>query len=158
MATKLVPFTGMPTAADFSTPKKSQDLNCDLDGFNLYTNELFEVLFFGLSFIKTMMQVPFASQKYKDFIEYMYVWFIGQTSWVAYMFGTIYFLALDFGFGSYVCDALGYTYYPIEALQLFISFGDYKTNKYLMELVAAVKHDIWKKSASTVAAEAASSS
>ena len=43
------------SASDFSSPKTSQDLVCNMDGFNVYVTELMEVLFFGLSFVKTCL-------------------------------------------------------------------------------------------------------
>merc|ERR1711912_161213 len=56
-------------------------------------------------------------------IRLTYEFLLSAGDWIGYVMAAIYFLAMDQGWGSYLCQASQYGYYVIYYLQSMVSMG-----------------------------------
>merc|ERR1712071_114186 len=57
-------------------------------------------------------------------LKYFYQGLSGASSWLGYGVAAVYFLAQDQGFGSYICEGMGYGNVVVEALYALTDFGE----------------------------------
>jgi len=56
-------------------------------------------------------------------IRLLYEFLLSAGDWIGYILAAVYYLAMDQGWGSYLCTASQYGYYVIYYLQAMVSMG-----------------------------------
>ena len=54
---------------------------------------------------------------------YSYEFLMGMPNWIGYAIAALYFMALEYDVGDYMCEGFGYGYYIIDALSVFTEFS-----------------------------------
>ena len=113
---------GAPPASAFEA-KKGGKLECSMDGYQKMTKEILELVLIIATFANETFKAMLPPNLQKA-AGYAYDFLIGAGTWVGYAVAALYFLSVEYDFGDVVCDASGYGYEVIDALQVVVSFTD----------------------------------
>ena len=118
----MAPQKTKPTSAQFDVKKSSTGLNCSMTGMVDMVIEATELILVVLSMYKEVI-ASMLPPDLKKALKYFYQGLSGASSWMGFFIAALYFMALDQGFGSEVCEAFGYLDVVIGALYQLIDFG-----------------------------------
>ena len=118
-----------PPASAFN-PKDSTanpKLECSNAGYTKMIRELLALVLFLATFAKeTFSAMLPVNLQYS--VNYAYDFLLGVGDWIGYLIGALYYFSLEYDFGDQLCDALGYGYSVIDALQVLVTFTDASKN------------------------------
>ena len=108
------------------TPKKSKGdakLTCSNQGYTKMIRELLALVLFLATFAKETFSAMLPLNLQLS-VNYAYDFLLGVGDWIGYLIGALYYFSLEYDFGDQLCEALGYGYTVIDALQVLVSFTD----------------------------------
>merc|ERR1711981_966152 len=114
--------TSSASASDLAVQVSSTGLRCSMEGFVNMVIEITELVLSVVTMFKEII-VPVLPENLGKSLKYAYMGLSGASSWLGYAVAAVYFIAKDKGFGSYLCEALGYGNVVVEALYTLIDFG-----------------------------------
>ena len=85
--------------------------------------ELLAIFLFLASFAKETFSAMLPVNLQKS-INYAYNFLLGVGDWIGFAIGAVYYMSVEYDFGDQLCEALGYGYTMIDALQVLVSFTD----------------------------------
>jgi len=92
-----------------------------MDGFTKMINELTEIVFAAAGIAKELV-IGMIPDNFKKALEFGWEGAVGMGSWVGYILAAMYYAAVDFGFGSDICEAFGYGYWLIDQMHIIVDF------------------------------------
>jgi len=63
------------------------------------------------------------SQNLQLAVNYGYQFLLSAGDWLGYAMAALYFASIEYDFGDYVCDGMGYGYEIIDALKVLTQFS-----------------------------------
>merc|ERR1719327_722043 len=116
-------MTKAPSAAMFK-PKRAganPKLECSNAGYTRMIRELLALVLFLATFAKETF-AAMLPENLQYSVNYFYNWLLGVGDWIGYVIGALYYFSVEYKFGAQLCDALGYGYSVIDALQVLVTF------------------------------------
>ena len=109
----------MNTTASTANP----NFSCSMDGYVAQVKQAVTLGLAAISILKsTGLYLLPTNLAYS--VNYLWKFLLGASSWIGYAVAAAYFLAANYGFGSYMCQASGYLQYAITALYQYVNFGN----------------------------------
>ena len=94
------------SAADFAPAYAATGFECSMEGYKKIVLELVDLLIIAIPMIKEMA-VAIMPEDLGKAIDHFYLGLTGANAWVGYLMAAVYYMAVDQGYGSELCEASG---------------------------------------------------
>ena len=97
-------------------------MKCSMEGFVEMVIQITELVLSVITMFKEVLASALPINLAKS-LKYFYQGMSGASSWLGYGVAALYFLVKDLGYGSYMCEGMGYGDVVVKALYTLIDFG-----------------------------------